>query len=174
MFLNDINITFMEPCVADPEKIRLRAELSDNIVELMPYLNTVISNAIFNKNVPLLSFTKEFRLIVIYPQSLTMAKAVNMTDALQVLDWVKNLINDTWEKRETITPSYERKEKPTVLQLYNWLPKTNCKECGELTCFAFATKLLLGTQKIENCKLLLRDKYDNARETLMDMLKVIL
>jgi len=66
VLLRDINITFMEPCVADKEKIRLKAELSDNITEVMPYLNTVIGNAIFNKDAPLLTFTKEFRLIVLY------------------------------------------------------------------------------------------------------------
>lgn len=42
MFLQDIKITFMEPCVAEPEKIRLKAELSEDITEVMPYLNAVI------------------------------------------------------------------------------------------------------------------------------------
>ncbi|ADG81343.1 (Fe-S)-binding protein [Thermincola potens] len=174
MFLRNIDITFMEPCVADPEKIRLKAELSDDITDVMPYLNTVIGNAIFNKDTPLLTFTKEFRLIVLYPKKLTMAKAVNMTDALQVFDWLKDLINDTWEKRETITPNYEKKERPTVLQFYGWLPKTNRKECGEVNCFAFATKLLQGIQKIENCKPLFTPEYEDARETIMEVLKAIL
>ncbi|MCL6479818.1 MAG: hypothetical protein K6T65_15700 [Peptococcaceae bacterium] len=71
MFLENIYITHTEPCIAERDKIRLRAELTNDVTEVMPYLNTVIKNAIFNKYAPLLSFTKEFRLIVIYPKSLT-------------------------------------------------------------------------------------------------------
>ena len=174
MLLEDIKITFMEPCVAEPEKIRLKAELSDDITEVMPYLNAVIRNGIFNKDAPLLTLSKETRLIVLYPRQLTMTKAVNMTDALQVFDWLKEIINETWEKRDTITPSYEKKEKPTVLQFYGWLPKTNCKECGEANCFAFAAKLLQGIQKIESCKTLFTKEYEASRETVMEVLNAIL
>ena len=31
------------------------------------------------------------------------------------------------------------------------LPKTNCKECGYATCFAFAMKLATGGAKLEDC-----------------------
>lgn len=171
MLLRKINITFMEPCIAEPEKIRLKAELTDDIAEVMPYLNTVMGNAVYNNDAPFLTFIREFRLGVLYPRQLTMAKAVNMTDALQVFDWLKDLINETWNKRDTITPSYERKERPTVLQLYSWLPKTNCKQCGEAGCFAFAAKFLQGGQQIENCKPLFTPEYDDARETVMDVVK---
>ena len=41
--------------------------------------------------------------------------------------------------------------KVTALQIYGWLPKTNCKACGEATCLAFAVRLLLGEQKISKC-----------------------
>ena len=174
MFLNDIKITFMEPCIAEPEKIRLKAEMSDDVTEVMPYLNTIISNAIFNKNAPLITFTKDFRLIVLYPQNLTMAKAVNQTDALQIFDWLKDLINETWDKRDTITPNYEKKHKPTVPQFYGWLPKTNCKECGEANCFAFAAKILQGQQRLENCKPLFTPEYADARETITEVLTAIM
>ena len=172
--LKDINITFMEPCIAEPEKIRLKAEMSDDIADVMPYLNSVTGNAIFNKNAPLITFTKEFRLIVLYPTKLTMAKVVNQTDALQVFDWLKELINETWANRGNITPNYEKKQKPTVPQFYGWLPKTNCKECGEANCFAFAAKILQGQQRIENCKPLLTPEFADARETITEVLTAIL
>lgn len=174
MFLQDIFITFMEPCIAESEKIRLKAEMTDDITEVLPYLNSVIKNAIYNKHAPLLSFTKDFRLIVLYPKNLTMAKAVNQTDALQVLGWLRDLINETWENRNSITPNYEKKVKPTVPQFYSWLPKTNCKECGEASCFAFATMILTGKQTIENCKPLFTPAHTDSRETITEVLKAIL
>jgi len=174
MYLEDILITFMEPCIAEQEKIRLKAEMSNDISDVMPYLNTVISNAIFNQYGPLISFTKDFRLMVLYPKNLTMAKALNQTDALQILSWLKDLINETWEKRDTITPNYEKKQKPTVPQFYSWLPKTNCKKCGEASCFAFATLILQGKQKIENCGPLFTPEYNDTRETITEVLRAIL
>ena len=38
-----------------------------------------------------------------------------------------------------------------AFQIYKLLPKTNCKECGESTCMAFATKLISQERKIEEC-----------------------
>lgn|GEM_PF-2023554 len=137
MFLNQVRITRTEPCVADPEKIRVKAELSDDITQVMPYLNTIIKNAIFNREAPILTFTKEYRLIVIYPRYLTMAKALHLADVVDVLDWLKEMINETWERKDEIVPNYEIKKQPSVLQVYSWLPKTNCKKCGEQNCFAF-------------------------------------
>lgn len=174
MFLKDICITHTEPCIAERDKIRLRADLTDDVSGVMPYLNTVIKNAIFNKYAPMISFTREFRLIVIYPKRLTMAKAVDLADAHEVIGWIRDLINDTWEKRESISPNYEKKASPTVPQFYSWLPKTNCGECGEASCLAFATLILTGKQSIENCKPLFTPEYINNREAIIGVLNAIL
>ncbi len=48
-------------------------------------------------------------------------------------------------------PFLYRDYKVTALQIYGWLPKTNCKVCGEATCLAFAVKLLQGEQKLSKC-----------------------
>ncbi|TDA27871.1 MAG: hypothetical protein DSO01_01880 [Archaeoglobi archaeon] len=55
-----------------------------------------------------------------------------------------------------------------VLDVYNYLPKTNCKKCGEQTCMAFAVKLLNGEKDIKDCKPLFEErKYMGIRETLI-------
>ncbi|KYH33421.1 (Fe-S)-binding protein [Neomoorella mulderi] len=151
MFLEKIDVTKVETCLADAEKIRLQAVLSQDIEELLPYLNTVIKNAVYNHYAKNLTFMKEFRLITLYPRKLTMAKAVNMTDALQVLDWLKDLINDTHRRQKEISPTFTKKERPTALQIYKWLPGTNCRRCGQLTCLAFATRLLSGENALADC-----------------------
>ena len=48
MLLKEVEITYVSPCLADPSKIRLKAELSDDVSEVMPYLNAVVKNAIYN------------------------------------------------------------------------------------------------------------------------------
>jgi len=44
------------------------------------------------------------------------------------------------------------------LNLYKQLPQTNCKECGEQTCMAFAAGLIDRTKKVEDCPPLLKEK----------------
>ncbi|MFX0137812.1 MAG: acetyl-CoA decarbonylase/synthase complex subunit gamma [Candidatus Hodarchaeota archaeon] len=48
--------------------------------------------------------------------------------------------------------------KVSPIQVIKSLPSTNCGECGEETCMAFAVKLLDHQVKIEDCKPIIREK----------------
>ncbi|MBC7346913.1 MAG: Fe-S cluster protein [Clostridia bacterium] len=173
MFLERITITYVEPCWADANKIRLKADFSRDIGELFPYLNAVLPNATYNPHAATLTIVKEGRLIVLYPQRLTMAKARNTTDARQVLDWLKERINQTWERRDRIEPCYETRSRPTALELYQWLPRTNCRQCGEATCLAFAAKLLLGEQALDRCLPLFERDHRHLREAMEELVAAL-
>ena len=173
MFLKDIEMVFMEPCVADPKHVRMYARMSRDISELMPYLNTVIRNATYSKEGNTLCFTKEFRLITIYPEKIALAKALNPTDAWQVLDWIKDTINETYENRDNIQPNYRRRAGVTALDIFEFLPRLNCGKCGEPTCLAFAVKLLLGEKKIEECGPLFTEEYDRLRKVSLDLISAL-
>lgn len=57
------------------------------------------------------------------------------------------------------------------MELYKFLPKTNCKKCGQPTCMAFALALLQGKVKVDDCTPLVEEsKYKENRETLKEML----
>ena len=55
------------------------------------------------------------------------------------------------------------------MELYKFLPKTNCKKCGN-TCMAFALDLLQGKVKVEDCPPLLEPKYKKQHDALKEML----
>jgi acetyl-CoA decarbonylase/synthase complex subunit gamma len=57
------------------------------------------------------------------------------------------------------------------IDVYKLLPKTNCKECGEKNCMAFATKLVSRDVSLENCPPLLTKKHRKAYKQLMELLK---
>ncbi len=59
------------------------------------------------------------------------------------------------------------------LDVYKLLPKTNCKKCGH-TCLAFATKLILREVKLEDCLLLLEDRYAENLAKLRELLKPVM
>ena len=113
----------------------------------MPYVNSVLKDAIYNKNVPSLTYKNEFRIITLHSDTLAVSKAVNETDAYDIIDEVKKIVNDTYENKESITPLNEMRSKPSAIEVYGYLPKLNCKKCGEATCLAYASKLVMGTQE---------------------------
>jgi len=159
--------------LADAKKLRLKARPSSDISEVLPYLNAILENGLFNRHAPALSFNKEFRRINLYPNEITITKALNTTDAFQVIDEIKELINDTWAQKEHITPDYTKRVKPNVLQVYELLPKTNCKQCQEPTCLAFAAKLIQGEQKTDHCLPLQDSKNVELREALEELALVL-
>jgi len=45
------------------------------------------------------------------------------------------------------------------LEVYKFLPQTNCGDCGEATCMAFASHMIDRSLKLEDCPPLLEDKF---------------
>jgi ArsR family metal-binding transcriptional regulator len=60
--------------------------------------------------------------------------------------------------------------KLNVVDILKQLPRTNCKECGEATCMAFAAKLAKMEKKVEECKPLLNEEHAQKRKALEGML----
>jgi ArsR family metal-binding transcriptional regulator len=69
----------------------------------------------------------------------------------KILEWLKREINEAWEKREEIEPSYEGAPKPKVFEILKLLPKSNCKQCRQPTCMVFATMVAQGVKGSEDC-----------------------
>src|SRR3990170_1582088 len=57
------------------------------------------------------------------------------------------------------------------IDVYKLLPKTNCKECGQENCMAFATKIVNREVTLEQCPPLLKKENDKAYKQLKEMLK---
>jgi len=60
--------------------------------------------------------------------------------------------------------------KISPMQIYKLLPKINCKECGEETCMAFASKLIERSKKIEDCPPLMKEEHKELKEKLKELL----
>lgn len=171
LYLNKIKIISVLPCIAMPERIRIIAELEKDISDLMPYLNSVIDGAIYNHTGHNITLKKEERIIGIQSRQLAAGKVIDLKDANELIEWFKNLVNETYEKRDTITPNFDRRKRLTTLDIYKLLPATNCKKCGELTCIAFATKLASEEKSVILCSDLISGKYDDKKNLLFQLLK---
>ncbi len=60
--------------------------------------------------------------------------------------------------------------KISPMEIYRLLPGTNCKECDELTCMAFASKLIEREKTVLDCPPISEDKYREKREELIELM----
>jgi ArsR family metal-binding transcriptional regulator len=162
-------IMVLGPCTADANRIRLIAHISGNLTDVFPYLNSVMPQASYNPEAPTLTYMDRHRLISLYPSRIAVAKADEIVDAWRVLEGVRRRANDAWARRGQIAPSYQRRAKPPALEIYNRLPKTNCRECGEKTCMAFALRLWTGDVSSGQCRPIFQGEYRHLQPAFLQI-----
>jgi DNA phosphorothioation-dependent restriction protein DptG len=170
MLLHSYQITRVLPCLADPEKIRVIAEISDEIHEVFPYLNAILKGCIYNHPALTLTIKKDGKLFTLHAHHITLAKIEDEKEAEEILKWLKDLINETYEKRDQIEPKYSKGEELKPLDIYKLLPGTSCKRCGELTCLAFAVRLVEQEIEVVKCTPLFSEEYQEKRKVLVELL----
>ncbi len=170
MLLHSYKITRTLPCLADPEKIRVIAEISDEIHEVFPYLNGVLKGCIYNHPALTLTIKKDGKLFTLHAHHITLAKIEDEKEAEEILGWLRDLINETYEKRDQIEPNYSKGEDLRALDIFKLLPGTSCKKCGELTCLAFAVKLVGQEIEAAKCTPLFSEEYQEKRKVLVELL----
>jgi ArsR family metal-binding transcriptional regulator len=90
-------------------------------------------------------------LITVHGDKIAINALRDEVEADKILEWLKREINETWENRDDIEPSYEGVPKPKVIEILKLLPRTNCRECREPTCMVFAARTAEGVKGPEDC-----------------------
>ena len=170
MLLHSYKITRVLPCLADPMKIRVIAEVSEGIQEVFPYLNAVVKGCIYNHPANTLTIRMDQKLITLHPLHITLAKIEDEKEAEELLKLLKNVINETYDKRNQIEPNYSMAAELKALDIFKLLPGTNCKKCGEPTCLAFAVKLIGRNIEIAKCAPLFSGEYQEKQKALLELL----
>ena len=170
MLLHSYRITRVLPCIADPMKIRVIAEVSEEIQEVFPYLNAVLKGCIYNHAANTLTIRKDQILITLHALHITLAKIEDEEEAEKILGFLKDLINETYESRAKIEPNYSMAAELKALDIFKLLPETNCKKCGEPTCLAFAVKLVGRNIEIVKCDPLFSEGYQDKQKALLELL----
>jgi DNA phosphorothioation-dependent restriction protein DptG len=152
-------------------KIRVIAEVSEEIQEVFPYLNAILKGCIYNHPALTLTIKKDGKLFTLHTHHITLAKIEDEKEAEEILKWLKDLINETYENRDQIKPNYSKGEELRALDIYKLLPGTNCRKCGELTCLAFAVKLTGQEMEIEKCASLFSEVSLEKRNVLLQLLQ---
>jgi ArsR family metal-binding transcriptional regulator len=91
-------------------------------------------------------------------------------EGLDLLVAVRDLLNRTWERRDEIQPRPEGRRVPRPLDIYELLPRSNCRACGEATCMAFVFGLLEARRLIDACPSLADPAHEVQRAALEALL----
>lgn len=171
MLLRDYQLRIVLPeCNFSAEKVNAIVTLSEDISEILPYLNRTLKGIHYIDESKILTIKMEGHLVTFRPKEIAITKLEDEKEARQVMEELKRIINETYQNRNQIEPDYTTAKKLKSADVLKFLPGTNCKECGERTCFAFAYKLLRHEIKIGKCSPLFSEKYEEKRKYLLDLL----
>ena len=162
---------FSPPCEPGAERWSVKAALDDDIGDALPYLNATLKGAIYNHAARALTWRMGGHSLAIRPREIAISNLRDQDAAATEVQRVVDLVNRTWERRAEITPSVEMRQRLKPMDVYKLLPATNCKVCGQPTCFTFALKVTAGEVEIEQCAPLFTDAYREKRERMLALLE---
>lgn len=171
MYLNTIVLIKTLPCLAEPGKIIVIGKPGHSLAEVIPYMATLPGVIAYNPEALTLTFRRQPGFLTLYPDQVYITQVRDSKEGLDLLSALKDAINATWNYRQSLIPATEKKQAPRHLDIYALLPQTNCKQCGEPTCLAFAVNLILHKRVLEECTPLENDAaFYDRRATLEAML----
>ncbi len=151
---------FRPECNPSFTSLHCIASLSEDISEVLPYLNTAMGGTRYLKNPPEVMFHVHGKIIKVGATEIAVNALKDEAEADKILEWLKTEINQTWEKRKDIVPSEKTPERPKLIEILKLLPKTNCKKCGQPTCMVFAAQAMEGGRGATGCPELSPDQRE--------------
>lgn len=150
---------FTPPCEPGAERYAARARFAADISEVLPYLNATLRGAVYLPEALALTWKKGGHNVAFHAHEIATSNVEDREGAKKELQGLIDLVNRTWERRGELTPNFETRPRPTSMAIYKLLPQTNCRDCGEPTCYTFALKLAAGQRELDECPVMFQKSY---------------
>jgi ArsR family metal-binding transcriptional regulator len=154
----DLDI-FTPPCDPGAERFSAKALLTVDISPVLPYLNATLRGAVYTPAANALTWKKGGHNIAFHAYEIATSNVEDRGAAVKELEGLVDLVNRTWERRAEITPDHKTRQRPTAMALYKLLPGTNCRACGQPSCWNFALKLAAAQVELAACTPLAEPAY---------------
>jgi ArsR family metal-binding transcriptional regulator len=169
-YLDSITLTKTLPCLAEPGRIIIIGQPSQTLGEVLPYLATLPGIIAWNPDALTLTFRRPHGFMTLYNDKVYITQVVDTNEGLELFAALKDAINAVWEKRAELLAVTMRKNAPRHLDLWQMLPQTNCGQCGETACLAFAVALIQHTRVLTECLILQNDSHFADRRVALEAL----
>jgi len=168
MFIKDYQLRIvLSDCNPSSQKVNAIADLSEDISEMLPYLNTALKGLQYFEEEKILTVKRGGRLITFRPRQIALTKLEDENEARMVMEELKQILNETYINKDHIKPTYTTRQVLRPLEVFKLLPGGNCKECGEITCMAFALKLVNDELELQKCPILFTKEFETNRLKIM-------
>ncbi len=158
------------PCIPGAATWSARASLGTDIDAVLPYLNAQLEGAEYDHKVKILVWKHQGHSFAFRSREIKAAPAQDREEARGLIDRAVALANKAWRERDRIEPRYEKQTRANLMQIYRLLPRTNCNQCGCVTCMAFAARLREGEMELARCTTLEQSAFAENRRALLEML----
>jgi len=110
-------------CRPEARTLLCIARLNEDIGAAIPYLNAVLGGYTYIKEPPSVTFRSQGKLITVHSDHIAINANRDPDEAEKILQWLQREINEAWERRDRITPSYEAAPRPQVFEILRLLPR---------------------------------------------------
>jgi ArsR family metal-binding transcriptional regulator len=171
MYLDSLTLSRTLPCLAYPGRIIVIGKPSRPLDEVLPFLATLPGVIAYNPYTHTLTFRRLLGFMTLYSDKVYITQVKDTEEGLDLLKALVDAINATWDNRLELVAVTAMRRAPRPLDIWTLLPQTNCKECGEQTCMAFACSLLLNQRELAECLPIHTDAtFAGQRAILAEML----
>lgn len=153
------------PCIADSSKFRVIANIAPPLGGTLKVLEPLFPRGKYSGKINALIIQKGEIITTVYGTGkVTMTMIKNEDEAKESLKNLKNTINEAITKG--VAPAPREKVRVEPMEIYKYLPQTNCSKCGDQSCYTFAIKLMGGETSLDKCTPLKESKYVTNLEHL--------
>jgi ArsR family metal-binding transcriptional regulator len=160
-----VEVRQLLPCIADTSKFRVIANMAPSLGGTLKVLEPLFARGRYSDKIGALIIQKGEVITTIYGTgkvTLTMIKSES--EAKEALENLRSTINEAIAKG--VAPSPREKIRVEPMEIYKYLPQTNCGKCGEQSCYTFAIKLMSGEVSLDGCTPIKEPEYAINMEQL--------
>lgn len=167
-YISDAIDPVLEPsaCHVGSCSFKAKMQVSTDLSAIMPYVNARAKVVFYDRSEPVIIFKHSGYKVAMRAHELAAATVSDVAEGRAALQKTVDFLNELWGQRETITPVDRERKRPPAFTLYKYLPKTNCGECGEPACLAFATRLSLADKELTDCTRLSEEQVAELKKIL--------
>ena len=160
------------PCIADSSKFRVIANMAPPPGGILKILEPLFPKGNYSDRTGGLITQKGEIITTIYGSGkVSMRMIKDEGEAREVLEELRSIINGAIKKG--VAPAPKEKVRVELMEVYKYLPQTNCGKCGEQGCYSFAIKLMAGQVTLEKCTPLKEPDYATNQERLQFLAEYI-
>ena len=172
MFIQQLEYKLVNiECMPKSSKFNMIVDLDVDLGDLLPYLAAEIRGCTYIHGTGQLNYMHEGHIIAIRPRQVTVTALMDEAEAQRISEDLKNIINSVYQRRDSITPVMRKQARLDPLTVYRELPQTNCGECGEATCLAFAARVVNRELLASLCSPLFSAEYEESKDKLWALLE---